>query len=51
VPLKGEARRKRAGRMPALQRRKPKGDRADAQIVSLVLVSVLTLDFLFSFIS
>src|ERR1700740_1554399 len=36
VPLKGETKSKRAGRMPALQRRKLKGNCADQRPVFLV---------------
>jgi hypothetical protein len=36
VPLKGETKSKRAGRMPALQRRKLKGNCADRRPVFLV---------------
>ena len=47
VPLKGETRSKRAGKMPALQRRKLKGDCGGRRPVFLVLVFVIVLDFLF----
>jgi len=51
VPLKGEARRRRAGRMLALQRKGAKGDCAAARHFFCAFVFVLVFDSLFFSIS
>jgi hypothetical protein len=51
VPLKGEARRRRAGRMLALQRKGPKGDCAAARHFICAFEFVLVFNSLFFSIS
>jgi hypothetical protein len=51
VPLKGEARRRRAGRMLALQRKGPKGDCAVARHFLCAFMFVLVFNFLLFSIS
>ena len=51
VPLKGEARRRRAGRMLALQRNRPKGDCAVARHFLCAFVFVFVFNFLLFSIS